>query len=381
MVAEKIASWISERIPFEWDTLKDSLDEPVPRHMHKWWFCLGGTPLYLFMVQIVSGIALSFYYVPEPGAAFESVRYITQEAPFGWWVRGVHRWSSELMVVAVILHMTRVFFTGAYRRPRELNWLIGMGLLITVLSFGFTGYSLIYNQLSYWATVVGANITASVPVVGEFAAGFLRGGPTITGKTLTRMYVIHVALLPIAAIGLIAIHLFLLRLHGVSEQENDAKGGSGDDSRKYFPFFPDHLMTELLIGVFLIFLISQLAIIFPAQLGEPANPAVTPVDIKPEWYFYPVFRYLKLFSFHVGIISIILIVITMFAWPWIDAAIERRLPGRDVSFFVGIAAAVGIIMLILVEGLSGQVAFVSLFVAIAVGVALAMFILKGLLHK
>jgi quinol-cytochrome oxidoreductase complex cytochrome b subunit len=142
-VAEKIASWISERIPFEWDTLKDSLDEPVPRHMHKWWFCLGGTPLYLFMIQIVSGIALSFYYVPEPGAAFESVRYITQEAPFGWWVRGVHRWSSELMVVAVILHMTRVFLTGAYRRPRELNWLIGMGLLITVLTFGFTGYSLI----------------------------------------------------------------------------------------------------------------------------------------------------------------------------------------------------------------------------------------------
>ena len=85
---EKFASWISERIPFEWDTLKDSLNEPVPRHMHKWWFCLGGTPLYLFMIQIVSGIALAFYYVPEPGAAFESVRYITQEAPFGWWVRG-----------------------------------------------------------------------------------------------------------------------------------------------------------------------------------------------------------------------------------------------------------------------------------------------------
>jgi quinol-cytochrome oxidoreductase complex cytochrome b subunit len=195
------------------------------------------------------------------------------------------------------------------------------------------------------------------------------------------MYVLHVGLLPMVAIALIAIHLFLLRLHGISEQEDDAKGASGEGSRKYFPFFPDHLMTELLIGVFLIFLISQLAIIFPTHLGEPANPAVTPVDIKPEWYFYPVFRYLKLFTLHVGVISIIGIIITMFAWPWIDAAIERCLPGRDVSFFVGIAAAVVIVMLILVEGLSGQVAFVSLFVAIAVGVAMAMFILKGLLHK
>lgn len=378
---EKFASWINERIPFEWATLKHALDEPVPRHMHKWWFCLGGTALYLFIIQIVSGVALAFYYVPDPGAAYESVRYITQEAPFGWWVRGVHRWAGELMVVAVILHMTRVFLTGAYRRPRELNWLIGMALLIIVLTFGFTGYSLIYNQLSYWATVVGANITASVPVVGEFAAGFLRGGPTITGKTLTRMYFIHVWVLPVAAVALISLHLFLLRLHGTSELEDDTQDGSEEESGRYFPFFPDHFMTELLIGVFLIFLISQLAIIFPAQLGEPANPVVTPVDIKPEWYFYPVFRYLKLFSFYVGIISIILIVLTMFAWPWIDAAIERRLPGRDVSFFVGIAAAVGMIMLILVEGLSGQVAYISLFVAIAVGVAISMFILKGLLHK
>ncbi len=285
------------------------------------------------------------------------------------------------MVLSVILHMIRVFFTGAYRRPRELNWVIGMALLVAVFTFGFSGYSLVYNQLSYWATVVGANITAAVPLVGGVAAGFLRGGPEITANTLTRMYVLHVAVLPVATIGLIAIHLVLLRLHGVSEQEDDAEKGAGEESGRFFPFYPDHFMTELTIGVFLIFLISQLAIIFPVGLGEPANPAVTPEHIKPEWYFWPVFRYLKLFSFQVGIISIIFYVAAMFAWPWIDAAIERRLPGRNISFFVGVAAAVTMVMLTLVEGLSGQVAFFSLFVALAVAVVMTLFILKGLLRR
>ena len=380
-MSEKITGWINERIPFDWGTLKHSLDEPIPRHMHKWWFCLGGTPLYLFMVQILTGIALTFYFVPDPDKAYESVRYITQEAPFGWWVRGVHRWSGELMVVAVILHMIRIFFTNAYRRPRELNWLIGMTLLVTIFTFGFTGYSLVYNQLSYWATVVGTNITSSIPVVGEYAAGFLRGGPVITANTLTRMYVLHVGLLPVAAVALISVHIFLIRIHGVSDAEGATEENSGEDSGRFFPFYPDHFMTELAIGIFLIFLISQLAIIFPVGLGEPANPAVTPEHIKPEWYFYPVFRFLKLFSFQAGIIGLLVIVLTMFAWPWVDAAIERRWPGRDVSIYVGIAASLMMIMLTLIEGLSEQVAFVSLFFGIAVLIVLAMFTLKGLLRK
>jgi quinol-cytochrome oxidoreductase complex cytochrome b subunit len=262
-----------------------------------------------------------------------------------------------------------------------LNWLVGMLLLVTIFTFGFSGYSLIYNQLSYWATVVGTNITASIPVVGEFAAGFLRGGPVISANTLTRMYVLHVGLLPVAAVALIAFHLFLLRLHGVSDAEGATEENSGEESKRFFPFFPDHLMTELAIGVFLIFLISQLAIIFPVHLGDPANPGITPEHIKPEWYFYPVFRFLKLFSFQTGIISLLVIVSTMFAWPWIDAAIERRFPGRDISIYVGIAASLMMIMLILIEGLSGQVAFVSLIIGVAVFIVSAMFILKGLLKK
>jgi ubiquinol-cytochrome c reductase cytochrome b subunit/cytochrome b6 len=346
--------WLSERIPFDWNALRHFTSEPIPRHMSKWWFCLGGTPLYLFLIQIASGIALTFYYVPEPKEAYESVRHITQVVPFGWWVRGIHRWSGELMVVSVILHMMRVFFTGAYRRPRELNWVLGMGLLVTVFTFGFTGYSLIYNQLSFWATVVGTNIAAAVPFVGEYIAGFMRGGPVISANTLTRFYVLHIGVLPTVMIGLLALHIFLIRIHGVSEFIDTSRGESRDDSGRFFPFFPDHFLTEVAIGVFLIFFVSQLAIIFPAQLGDPANPAVTPETIKPEWYFYPVFRWLKLFSFQIGIVSTIIIVLVMFAWPWIDHDLERRFPGREISLFIGAAAVIVMTVLVIIEGLAGH---------------------------
>lgn len=345
-----LIKWFDERVPFDWEQLKHFSSEPIPQHLKLWWYCLGGTPLYLFLVQVVTGIALTFYYVPDPAKAYESVRYITQEAPFGWWIRGIHRWSAELMVVAVILHMMRVFFTGGYRRPRELNWVIGMTLLITILTFGFTGYSLIYNQVSYWAAVVGTNIAAAVPFVGPSLAGFMRGGPVISANTLTRFYVLHIGILPTVAFGLLALHITFIRLHGITEFDTPET----KEEERHFPFFPDHLLTEISLGVFLIFLVSQLAIIFPAQLGDPANPAITPEHIKPEWYFYPVFRWLKLFPFQVGIVSALFVVLIMFAWPWIDQMIEQRAKGKDISVYIGIMAVIAMTVLIIIEGLSGQ---------------------------
>ncbi|MAG55820.1 MAG: hypothetical protein CMJ83_05980 [Planctomycetes bacterium] len=136
-----VGAWFRERIPISGSQLKELTNEPVPNHLKRWWFCLGGTPAYLFVVQIVTGILLAFYYKPSPDTAYESVRYITDEAAFGWYVRSIHKWGATLMVAAVILHQIRVFFTGAYRRPREMNWMVGMCLLICTLTVGFTGYS------------------------------------------------------------------------------------------------------------------------------------------------------------------------------------------------------------------------------------------------
>jgi len=158
-----VGRWFGDRLPVSGGQLRELTNEPVPYHLKRWWFALGGTPAYLFIVQIVTGILLAFYYEPSPTTAYQSVEYITRDVAFGWYIRSVHKWAATLMIVAVVLHQIRVFFTGAYRRPREINWIVGMCLLLCTLMTGFTGYSLVYEQLSFWGATVGANITDTVP--------------------------------------------------------------------------------------------------------------------------------------------------------------------------------------------------------------------------
>ena len=172
----RVTAWLHERVPLQSGQLRELTNEPVPNHLRRWWFCLGGTPAYLFVVQIVTGILLAIYYKPSPDTAYDSVRYITHEVSFGWYIRSVHKWAATLMIAAVILHQMRVYFTGAYRRPREINWMIGMCLLLCSLLIGFTGYSLVYEQLSYWGATVGANITGTVPLAGPLLRNMMLGG-------------------------------------------------------------------------------------------------------------------------------------------------------------------------------------------------------------
>ena len=171
-----LTAWLQTRIPITGDQFREFTNEPVPHHLRHWWFCLGGTPAYLFIMQIATGILLAFYYEPSPQTAYASVRYITHEAAFGWYIRSVHKWGATFMVAAVVLHQMRIYFTGAYRAPREINWMIGMVLLICTLTTGFTGYSLVYEQLSFWGATVSANITDTVPVVG----GVMKRMPTLS---------------------------------------------------------------------------------------------------------------------------------------------------------------------------------------------------------
>jgi len=310
-------------------------NEPVPKHLKRWWFCLGGTPAYLFVVQIVTGILLAFYYQPGPESAYESVRYITEEATFGWFFRSLHKWAATLMIAAVILHQMRVYFTSAYRRPRELNWCIGMCLLLCVLLVGFTGYSLVFEQLSYWGATVAANISDATPVVGGLAKQLLLGGDAYNRHTLPRFYVLHAAILPTTMILLIIVHIAFIRMHGITELEDDNPSA---EQPSHFNFFPDHMLTELGIGLVLMILLSVLATIFPAGLGPKADPLTTPEVIKPEWWFYVSFRWLKLFSLTTAVLSTGFIVAAMFFWPWIDALLRRLTRNEDVSVYIGVVA-------------------------------------------
>ena len=330
-----LGAWFQERIPINGEQLRELTNEPVPNHLKRWWFALGGTPAYLFVVQIVTGILLAFYYQPAAATAFESVRYITEEATFGWYLRGLHKWSATLMIAAVILHQMRVYFTAAYRRPRELNWVIGMSLLMCTLLTGFTGYSLVFEQLSFWGATVAANISDAVPLIGPLAKQMLLAGDEYNERTLSRFYILHAAVLPTTIIILVAIHIAFIRMHGVTELqfEDEPK-----DKPKHFNFFPDHILTELMMGLVLMILLSALATIFPAHMGPKADPLTTPEIIKPEWFFYVSFRWLKLFSLTFAVLSTGFIVAAMFLWPWIDRVLRKVTGNEDISVYVGIVA-------------------------------------------
>jgi quinol-cytochrome oxidoreductase complex cytochrome b subunit len=345
----RLAAWFQERIPVSGEQLRELTNEPVPNHLKKWWFALGGTPAYLFTVQIVTGILLAVYYQPSAATAYESVRYITEEAAFGWFLRSLHKWGATFMIAAVILHQMRVYFTGAYRKPREINWVIGMSLLMTTLMLGFTGYCLVYEQLSYWGAAVGANIAGGVPVVGDFMREMLLGGEGYNPRTLPRFFILHAAVLPGALVLLLIVHIAIIRMQGVTEMrfENEPEG----EEKKTFNFFPDHMYTELIVGLALMVILTALSTLVPATLGPKADPLTTPEIIKPEWFFYVAFRWLKLFSATVAIVSTGFIVFTMFAWPWIDDLIRKKTRFADASIWIGIAGALTLIALTLWEAL------------------------------
>jgi quinol-cytochrome oxidoreductase complex cytochrome b subunit len=181
-----------------------------------WAHTLGSATLTAFLVQAITGVILAMFYKPSPDEAYESIQHITNDVDFGWLVRGMHRWGASVFIILLFFHMARVFLYGAYKYPRELNWIVGVFLLILGMFEGFTGYLLPYDQTAYWATVVGMNITGNGPFVGTVLAQIMQGGPAIGGDTLARFYSLHMLVAPGAIFALIGLHLYLVIRLGVS---------------------------------------------------------------------------------------------------------------------------------------------------------------------
>jgi menaquinol-cytochrome c reductase cytochrome b subunit len=207
--------WLEERSGLVGAT-KYFLFRKVPPETN-WFHTLGSATLTAFLVQLVTGVILAMYYKPSPEEAYGSIEKITNELTLGWLVRGMHRWGASVFIILLFLHMGRVFLFGAYKYPRELNWLIGAILLTLALAEGLTGYLLPWDQTAYWATVVAININANAPIVGPFLGDFLRGGAEIGEETLARFYSLHMLVIPGGLIGLITLHLYLVIRLGVTE--------------------------------------------------------------------------------------------------------------------------------------------------------------------
>jgi len=295
-----LVAWFEERLAL--DTIREFIaHKKVPVHSGTIWYTFGGITLFLFVIQVLTGILLLIYYRPTPQDAFESVQFIMTRVSYGWLIRSIHSWSANLMILSAFIHMFSVVFLHAYRRPREFVWFSGLAMLGLSLAFGFSGYLLPWNTISFFATKVGTDIPATIPWIGPALARYLKGSDAVGGATLTRFFGFHVALLPGLMTLFLLVHLALIQKFGIStpvwvEEECRRKGTRVPE----IPFFPDFLLRELMAWYAVLAVLGSLAALFPWALGEKANPfASAPAGIRPEWYFLAPFYTLKLIPGHV----------------------------------------------------------------------------------
>jgi cytochrome b6 len=299
-----IKNWLDER--FGWAELTAPLrHKSVPLHRQSYWYFLGGITLFLFMIQVGTGILLLLYYRPSANEAFESVQYIMTQVQFGWLIRSIHSWSANLMILTAFAHMFSVLFLKAYRKPRELTWVTGMLLLFLLLGFGFSGYLLPWNALAFFATKVGTDITGQLPLVGKKMMIFLRGGEEVTGATLTRFFGFHVAVLPGITTLLLALHVAFIQKFGISVPPKvEAQWKEHPEQARHMKFLPNFLLRELMAWYLALGTLGALAALAPWGLGTKADPfASAPAGIRPEWYFMFMFQTLKLIPARLGFID------------------------------------------------------------------------------
>ena len=290
----RLRLWFDERLPLT-DLIEILRHKTVPHHRHSIWYYFGGMTLFLFCIQVGTGALLLLYYRPSAAEAYESVQFIVTRVPFGWLVRSIHAWAANLMVAIAFAHLFSVLFLHAYRRPRELTWMSGVLLLFITLAFGFTGYLLPWNEVSFFATRVGTDIAAAIPLVGDSLVRFMRGGDDVTGATLTRLFGFHVAILPAIATALVGLHVLLVQRHGMSvppSVERDAT--EHPEAVRAMPFLPHFILRDLFAWTAVLALLAALSTFYPWELGVKADAfAAAPAGIRPEWYFLWAFETLK----------------------------------------------------------------------------------------
>lgn len=334
---------IDTQLPID-QAFRKALANRLPRQAG-WRHAFGGITYLLFIILVATGVLLSFYYRPSAEEAYQSVQHIVSGISFGWLMRDLHSWSANLIVIAVLVHMARVFFGGAYRPPRETNWLVGLVLLIVIFAFGATGYLLPWDQWAYWTTTQGVEVVARLPLVGGWLAEILRGDPIVSGATLSRFFAIHVILLPWAALGLLILHFALLRKHGVAPVQREGSAVSSTTAPAGVPFFPNHLLRSMSVGLLVVAIAVTAAVLSPRDVAPPADPAHPPTALHATWVVADVSRALFHYLGMWGFAAFLLLGLGLVVLPVFDRSPGPRLRQRPLvaglgfAFFFGFAIA------------------------------------------
>jgi ubiquinol-cytochrome c reductase cytochrome b subunit len=303
-----------------------------------WHQVFGSVALFLFMVQMFTGIMLAFNYAPTPGDSYDSLRYILTALTAGPLMRGLHHWGASMIVVVVVLHMVQVFLYGSYKKPREATWMVGVVLLLVTLAYGLTGYLLPWDNRAYWGTMVTTQIAAMSPGLGPYLTQLLGAADGIGVVTFARFYAMHVLILPPATILLVALHVFLVRRHGVAPNPDDA-------AKPKKMFFPMQVFKDT-VAIFIAFaILFTMAVAVHVPLEQMADPTDTSYIPRPEWYFLFLFQFLKMFNGPLEVIGAVVLpglaVLTLLLVPFIDRGAIIKVTKRTFAFAVVVLAAIG----------------------------------------
>lgn len=323
-------AWLDRRAGLD-SLLHHALDEPIPGGA-KIAYVFGSGLLFVFLSQVVTGVFLAMYYVPSADHAHTTVAYITKEVTGGSFLRSIHAYGASAIIILLLLHITQTFFYGSYKGRRELVWLAGCVLLVLMLGMAFTGYLLPWDQKAYFATTVGTNILSEVPWVGNALKRLLRGGTEMGTLTLSRFFVLHVFLLPALIFAFVASHVYAFRKAGAAGPVNE---DPVDPKLPDEPFYPKQLVIDMGFAMLIIVALGVLAYAWPMELGPKANSADTQFLPRPEWYYIPVFQYLKYWHGSSAVLGILIIPgilgLLLVGLPFFDRSVERRPWKRPVS--------------------------------------------------
>ncbi|MGA2813198.1 MAG: cytochrome b N-terminal domain-containing protein [Candidatus Acidiferrum sp.] len=322
--------WINHRTGID-GVLATALYEPIPGGA-RFAYIFGSGVLFIFISQIITGVFLALYYVPSADHAHTTVAYITKAVTAGAFLRSLHAYGASAMVVVLLMHLSQTYIYGAYKGRREFLWFSGCVLFALILGMAFTGYLLPWDQRSYFATAVGTNAAGEVPLVGDSIMRMMRGGTEMGTLTISRFFVAHVFLIPACIFALLASHVFFFRKAG-------AAGPTDEDpvipKQKVELFYPRQVLMDLSLTALLIVGLGLLCFFVPVDLGPPANPADAQYIPRPEWYYLPVFQWLKYWHGSLSVVGIMVIpgvlVAAIVGLPFLDRSTERRPWKRPIA--------------------------------------------------